>query len=127
MQLKLLNYLFESNALKILRVIHHSPCRYSLRQIAVLCDMSPSTAGGVLKQLVSRSIVEKIHKGNKTSYTLSVSEEDRKVLKFLLDAYEKNNIKASAEELSKVAFQKVAWIDETLTGLEDARSKMKHT
>jgi uncharacterized protein involved in exopolysaccharide biosynthesis len=89
--------------------------------------MSPSTAGGVLNQLVSRSIVEKMHKGNKTSYTLSVSEEDRKVLEFLFNAYEKNNIKASAEELSKVAFQKVAWIDETLTVLEDARSKMKHT
>lgn len=106
---------------KVLRILLFSRQPRSLREIADLAEMSPSGVQDVLRRFKEAELISATRSGNKILFVQQLGEDELLQLQCMFNEHDHLELQKRAEVFSNRSTPAIAWIDETLEFLRQAK------
>ncbi|MFH1263406.1 MAG: hypothetical protein V1495_08220 [Pseudomonadota bacterium] len=116
---RLAEEILSHSTMAVLRALSERAC--GVREVADLCGLSPRGSSLVLHRLVVAGLAERTGQ----AYSAALSADDAEILRILVGAAEKTELRRRAGDLSAGAKRSVQWIDGTLGKLQQVRKRYR--
>ena len=98
--------------MKVLAAFLRAPRPRHVRELASVCGLSPGGVSDILRRLRAAGVLRQRVQGNRTCYSLTLSEQERLIFGQLFARCEEARLQERARRLGGNARDRLEWMDE---------------